>query len=179
MRNRQNLLSAINKSKNTTLPRFLHALGIREVGEATGKRLATHFKTLNALQTASIETLQEVPDIGPVVAEHIVHFFHEKHNQTILAALLKAGIQWPEIETPKRHIFTGKTFVITGTLSSMSREEAKERVEALGGTVSGSVSKKTSYVVVGADPGSKYDKAKALGVNTLNEQAFLQLLSQR
>lgn len=172
----RNLLEAIQVSKQTTLPRFLHALGIREVGEATAKRLAQHFKSLDLLQSATQQELQAVPDIGPVVAEHIVHFFHEPHNQKVIQALLKAGITWPAIEESKKLAFTGKTFVITGTLTSMSRDEAKERVESLGGKAGNSVSSKTSYVVVGADPGSKYEKAKALGVTILDEQQFLKLL---
>lgn len=172
----KNLLDAISTSKQTTLPRFLHALGIREVGEATAKRLAIHFKTIPAIQSASQEALQAVPDIGPVVAEHIAHFFHEPHNQHVLTALLKAGIVWPAMQEVKTLALTGKTFVITGTLSSMSRDEAKERVEALGAKATNSVSAKTSYVVVGNDPGSKYEKAKQLSVPILDEQQFLALL---
>lgn len=173
----KNLLDAIEASKKTTLPRFLHALGIREVGEATAKRLATHFKTLDALKIAALEELQAVPDIGPIVAKHIVHFFHERHNQKIIHALLSANITWPAIVEQKTLVLTGKTFVITGTLGSMSRDEAKELIEGLGGKVTGSVSAKTNYVIAGSDPGSKYEKARTLGVTILDEQAFLSLLN--
>jgi DNA ligase (NAD+) len=171
-----NLLEQLEKSKLTTFPRFLYALGIREVGEATAKQLALYYKTLAALQKASVEELQAVPDIGPVVAEHIAHFFQEEHNQEVIHKLIRAGIHWPEIREARNLPLAGKTFVLTGTLTSMSRDEAKEKLEALGAKVSGSVSAKTSYVVVGADPGSKYDKAKALGVSILEEDEFRKML---
>jgi len=172
----QNLFDEIEKSKTTTLPRFLYALGIREVGEATAKQLAMHFKTLEALQQASEETLQQVEDVGPVVAAHIVHFFHESHNREMIKKLLKAGIHWPEIKVGYQLPLKGKTFVLTGTLNEMSREEAKEKLEKLGAKVAGSVSSKTSYVVAGSDPGSKLDKARGLGVAVLDEKNFLKLL---
>lgn len=167
-----NLLEQIEKSKSTTLPRFLYALGIREVGEATAKQLALHFKTLSAVQKATEEELQTVPDIGPVVAAHIAHFFHEPHNKKIIEKLITSDVHWEAIKENRDAPLTGKTFVITGTLSDMSREEAKEILEKLGAKVSGSVSAKTSYVVVGADPGSKYEKAKTLGVAILGDDAF-------
>lgn len=173
-----NLLEEIEKSKSTTLPRFLYALGIREVGEATAKQLAQHFKNLPALQEATLEQLQQVQDIGPIVAEHILHFFQEKHNKSVIKKLLDAGIHWPAIKVNANLPLAGKTFVITGTLASMSRDEAKDRLEKLGGKVAGSVSSKTSSVVVGADPGSKYDKAKELGIEILDEKAFLHLLNK-
>lgn len=173
-----NLLAEIEKSKNTTLPRFLYALGIREVGEATAKQLAEHFKTLPALQEASEETLQSVQDIGPVVSAHISNFFHEAHNREVIRKLIKAGVHWPDIKVNKNLPLAGKTFVITGTLSDMSREEAKERLEKLGGKVSGSVSSKTNYVVVGADPGSKLDKAKKLGIELLKDAEFNNFLKK-
>jgi len=174
----ENLLEQIDKSKSTTLARFLFALGIREVGEATAKQLALYFKTLDALQVATEEDLQSVPDIGPVVAAHIAHFFHEAHNKSVIAKLIKAGIHWPAVTGHVKRPLSGQTFVLTGTLSDMSRDEAKEKLEALGAKVSGSVSSKTSYVVVGADPGSKYDKAKELNIEILDEKAFQHFLAK-
>ncbi len=168
----QNLLAQIEKSKSTVFPRFLYALGIREVGEATAKQLAIHFKTLSALQSATIEALQSVPDIGPIVASHIAHFFHEKHNRDVINKLIHSGVHWPASKESAHHPLQGKTFVITGTLSDMSRDEAKECLEKLGAKVAGSVSQKTSYVVVGVDPGSKLDKAKELGIPILDDIAF-------
>lgn len=174
----QNLLDEIEKSKSTTFPRFLYALGIREVGEATSKQLAIHFKKLSALQSATAEELQSVSDIGPIVAAHIEYFFHEPHNLSVIQKLLKAGLHWEDIRESKSLPLNGKTFVITGTLTTLSRDEAKELLEKSGAKVAGSVSSKTSYVVVGADPGSKYDKAKELGVPILDEHAFLALLKR-
>lgn len=168
----QNLLEQIEKSKTTTLPRFLYALGMPEVGEATAKQLALYFKTLPALQAASEEELQTVPDVGPVVASHIAHFFRERHNRDVIAKLIKGGVHWPEIKASQNLPLLGKTFVLTGTLSDMSRDVAKERLEKLGAKVSGSVSGKTSYVVAGEDPGSKLKKAKELGVEVLDDKAF-------
>lgn len=175
----QNLLEQIEKSKYTTLPKFLYSLGIREVGEATARQLALHFKSLEAMRTASKEQLQLVPDIGPVVAQHIVNFFHEKHNQMILKKLIDAGIHWDVVKSQENTAFAGKTFVLTGTLESMSRDEAKEKLEKLGAKVSGSVSSKTNYVVVGEEAGSKLAKAQELGVAILNEKEFLHLLNAK
>lgn len=174
----QNLLDEIEKSKQTTFPRFLFALGIREVGEATAKALANHFRELAILQTADEETLQSVPDVGPIVAAHIAHFFHEKHNRDVIKKLLAAGVNWPEIKESKSLPLAGKTFVITGTLSSMSRDEAKDALEKLGAKVAGSVSAKTSYVVVGEDPGSKFKKAQELGVTILDDETFNEFLKK-
>lgn len=168
----QNLLDQIEKSKHTTLARFLYALGIRDVGEATAKQLALHFKTLPALQSASEEALQRVPDIGPIVAAHIAHFFQEAHNREIIKKLMKAGVEWEEVKIHKNLPLEGMTFVITGTLNHLSRDEAKERLENLGAKVTASVSNKTSYVVVGEDPGSKLDKAKELNIAILDDHAF-------
>lgn len=176
----ENLLVAIQKSKSTTLPRFLYALGINQVGEATAKQLAAHFGNLNTLMTATPEALQAVAEVGPVIAQSLHHFFHQPHNITVITALIAAGIHWPSQQTTLRHAsWSGKTFVLTGTLNRLSREEAKQRIEISGGKVAGSVSKKTHYVVVGADPGSKADKARELGVTLLSEQEFLQLLEEQ
>ncbi len=174
----RNLIDAIEHSKRTTLDRFIYALGIREVGEATAKVLARHFGSLKALMEANEETLQEVPDVGPVVARNIVDFFSEPHNQEVIRRLIEAGVHWEEGEPQGAAPppLAGKTYVLTGALSSMTREEAKERLEALGAKVSSSVSRKTTAVIVGENPGSKYDKARALGVATLGETAFLELL---
>jgi len=173
----QNIIDAIANSKETTFAKFLYALGIREVGEATALALSKHFQSLDALMVASEEEFQTVPDVGPVVAGHLYAFFKEKHNRQVIAALLKAGITW---STPKsadqKGALEGKTFVITGTLSGMSREEAKEKLKALGATVTESVTKKTSFVVVGENPGSKFEKAKSLGISILNEVQLLELL---
>ncbi len=174
----QNLLKAIEKSKLTTLPRFLYALGIRDVGEATAKQLANHFKNLDAIQSATLEALQAVSDVGPVVAKHIMHFFRERHNQQVIHRLIQSGVHWEEIQSQTHLPLIGQVFVITGTLPDMSREEAKEKLEALGAKVSGSVSSKTSYVVVGSDPGSKLDKAKELNIAILEGQAFRKFLSK-
>jgi DNA ligase (NAD+) len=175
------LLSAIEKSKHTTLARFLYALGIRDVGEATAAAVANHFGKLDALIEASEADIQEVPDVGPVVAAHIHHFFRQKHNREVVAELRGLGVTWKE-QAPRTTVegpLSGKTFVLTGTLGSMSRDQATDRIVALGGKVTGSVSKKTSYVVVGADPGSKLKKAQELGVEILDEAAFLKLLDQK
>ena len=174
----QNLLDQLEKSKSTTLPRFLFALGIREVGEATAKQLAMHFKRLPNIQSATVEALQGVQDIGPVVAMHIANFFHEPHNRKIINKLIAAGVHWPEIKENKNLPLAGSTFVLTGTLNRLSRDEAKEKLEKLGAKVAGSVSNKTTYVVVGVDPGSKYDKAKTLGIKILDEDEFHHFLQQ-
>ena len=173
----QNLLDAIERSKHTTLARFLYALGIREVGEATATTLARHFGSLERIMNASEEELMEVPDVGPVVAQQIRAFFRQEHNREVIDKLKKAGVHWEEgaPQTGPKPL-EGKTFVLTGALDSMTRDEAKERLEALGARVSSSVSRKTDFVVVGHDPGSKYDKARTLGVPTLDEAAFLELL---
>ncbi len=171
----QNLLDALERSKSTTLARFLYALGIPHVGEATAQTLAEHFGTLERIMEASLEGLQQVPDIGPVVAQAIHRFFRQRHNREVIRRLLEAGVHWP---SPRRRggALEGKTFVLTGALEGMTREEAKRRIEALGGRVTESVSRRTDYVVVGRDPGSKLERARALGVPTLDERAFLRLL---
>lgn len=174
-----NLVASLERSKSTTLPRFLYALGIRDVGEATAAALAEHFGSLESLQEATEEEIQQTPDVGPVVAAHVRHFFDQEHNRDVIAALRAHGVHWPAMKRKRANgegPLAGKTFVLTGTLDAMSRDEASERIAALGGKVSGSVSKKTSYVVVGAEPGSKLKKAQELGVELLDEQGFLALL---
>jgi DNA ligase (NAD+) len=173
----ENLLNALDKSKVTTLARFLFALGIREVGEATAQALAQHFGELDAIAGADGEALQAVPDIGPVVAQQVAAFFHEHHNREVIRKLQAAGVRWPKLE--RRAVsspLAGKTFVLTGTLSAMTRDEAKQRLQALGAKVTGSVSAKTDYVVAGDEPGSKLDKARSLNVKVLDERQFLELL---
>ena len=174
-----NLVKAIDKSRNTTLARFLYALGIHNVGETTAQTLARHFGTLEAIMHADEAQLQAVPDIGPVVAKSIIEFFKEKHNQAVIRKLTKV-ISWPEVKVKpaKEQPLQGKTFVLTGTLSEMTRDEAKAALQALGAKVSGSVSKNTDYVVVGDNPGSKADKAEALGIEMLDEKALLKILKQ-
>jgi len=175
-----NLIAAINKSKQTTLARFLFSLGIREVGEATAQALASHFGNLPAIIKADEEALLQVSDVGPVVAANLRAFFHEPHNREVIAALQALGVQWPAVTAmiDQPQPLAGKTFVLTGTMETMTRDEAKEELQALGAKVTGSVSKKTSYVVVGADPGSKRDKAEKLGVTLLGEVALIALLSE-
>lgn len=175
-----NLLAAIEASKHTTLARFIYALGIRNVGEQTAKDLARHFGNLDALMDADVASLQQAPDVGPVVTQSIIQFFAEPHNLTVIEMLRASGVSWPESlsAAPARpSTVSGKTFVLTGTLPNLSRDQAKEKIEALGGKVSGSVSKKTGYVVAGSDPGSKYTKAQTLGVKILDEAGLLALLS--
>jgi DNA ligase (NAD+) len=175
-----NLLAAIAKSKRTTLARFIYALGIPNVGEATAKDLARHFGSLDALLAADVEALQAVPEVGPVVAQSIVDFLAEAHNRQVIEALRSAGVHWPEeARLAKPHgLLAGKTFVLTGTLPNLTRDQAQALIEAAGGKVSGSVSKKTDYVVAGSDPGSKLDKAQALGIAVLDEAGLRELLGR-
>lgn len=176
-----NLLTAIEKSKHTTLARFIYALGMRNVGEATAKELARHFGSLDRLMNATLEELQQIADVGPVVAQSLADFFAEPHNRGVIEQLRAAGVHWQEGEGAVQipvHAISGKIFVLTGALPNLSREDAKEKIEALGGKVSGSVSKKTDYVVAGADPGSKHDKAVELGISILDEAGLLQLLEE-
>lgn len=174
----QNILDALEKSKHTTLARFIYALGIRHVGEATAKELARHFGNLDAFLAATEEQLLEVNDIGPVVARSIMTFLSDPLNLEMIEQLRAAGVQWPEGAPAERKAqpLQGLTFVLTGTLPTMSRDEAKEIIEAAGGKVSGSVSKKTSYVVAGEEAGSKLAKAEELGVTILDEAGLLSLL---
>jgi DNA ligase (NAD+) len=175
----QNLLDALEKSKSTTLARFIYALGIRHVGESTAKSLAKYFANLDALLDATEEQILAVDDIGPVVAQSILSFLHDPINRELIAQLRASGIHWEEGEPEQRsqHL-TGKTFVLTGTLPTLKRDEAAAMIEAAGGKVSGSVSKKTSYVVAGEEAGSKLAKAEELGVAILDEAGLLNLLEQ-
>jgi len=174
-----NLIDALQESKHTSLNRFIYALGIREVGEATALTLANHFTTLDAIKAADEESLQKVEDVGPVVAAHIVRFFKQPHNLEVIEKLLNSGIHWDVIEAvvAEEQTLEGKTFVITGTLTEMTRDDAKKALQARGAKVTGSVSKKTNYVVVGDNAGSKATKAEQLGVEMLDETALIKLLN--
>ncbi|HEU4622596.1 MAG TPA: helix-hairpin-helix domain-containing protein, partial [Burkholderiaceae bacterium] len=174
-----NLVDAIERSKNTTLARFIFALGIRHVGETTAKDLARHFGGLDALMQADEAALLEVPDVGPIVAASVARFFAEPHNREVVEQLRAAGVHWSEharAASAAALPLSGKTFVLTGTLPTMTREDAKARIEAAGGKVAGSVSKKTDYVVAGAEAGSKLAKAHELKVPVLDEPGLLDLL---
>ncbi|MDF2626057.1 MAG: ligA, partial [Kosakonia cowanii] len=177
----QNVVNALEKAKETTFARFLYALGIREVGEATAAGLAAYFGTLDALIAASVDELQKVPDVGVVVAKHVHNFFSEESNRDVIRQLTEeVGIHWPaplvvnaeEIDSP----FAGKTVVLTGSLSQLSRDEAKERLTALGAKVAGSVSKKTDLVIAGEAAGSKLAKAQELGIAVIDEDEMIRLL---
>jgi DNA ligase (NAD+) len=174
-----NLVAAIENSKRTTLARFIYALGIRNVGESTAQDLARYFGNLDRITRADLEALQQVPDVGPVVAQSIVGFFAEPHNREVIEQLLAAGVSFAE--TAAKAVDTanpayGKTFVLTGTLPALKRDEAAQKIRDHGGKVSGSVSKKTDFVVAGEDAGSKLDKARELGVAILDEAGLLKLL---
>jgi DNA ligase (NAD+) len=175
-----NLVAGLDKSKDTTLARFLYALGIRQVGETTAKDLARHFGNIDRLIVASVEQLLEVRDVGPIVARSIHTFFDQPHNVEVVQQLRAAGIHWPEHDgaaqdTAPRPL-AGKTLVLTGTLPTLAREDAKALIESAGGKVAGSVSKKTHFVVAGAEAGSKLDKARELGVAVLDEAGLRALL---
>ncbi|HCH4002296.1 TPA: NAD-dependent DNA ligase LigA [Vibrio parahaemolyticus] len=176
----QNIVNALEKSKLTTLPRFLYSLGIREVGEATAANLAQHFKSLEAIQAATEEQLIAVQDIGVVVAKHITTFFEEEKNQAVVQDLLVQGIHWPEVSAPEQGaelLLEGKTVVLTGTLSQLGRTEAKEALQSLGAKVTGSVSKKTDILFAGENAGSKLAKAQELGIEIKTEQDLLELIN--
>lgn len=173
----EKLILAITKSKKTTLPRFLYALGIRDVGEATARSLAEHYGDLRPLMQAEEEDLQKIADIGPIVSAHIHAFFRQKHNVEIIERLTELGIHWPLIQiTAASQPLAGRTYVLTGSLSNLSREEAALILQKLGAKVSGSVSSKTTAVISGENPGSKLDKAQKLGIPVLNEAGFLSLI---
>jgi DNA ligase (NAD+) len=177
----QNLVANLEKSKKATFQRFLYALGIRQVGESTARDLARHFGSMDRLMDASVEQLLEVPDVGPIVAQSIRTFFDQPHNREAVEQLRAAGIQWEEHDGAQKQEgpqpLAGKTLVLTGTLPTLSRDEAKALVEAAGGKVSGSVSKKTSWVVAGEEAGSKLDKARELGIEILDEAGLRALLA--
>ncbi|AMO25098.1 NAD-dependent DNA ligase LigA [Ramlibacter solisilvae] len=174
----QNVLAALEKSKQTTLPRFLFGLGIRHVGESTARDLARHFGRLDDIMAASVEHLLEVPDVGPVVAESIHTFFQQAHNREVVEQLRACGLGWEEGEPVARASkpLSGKTVVLTGTLPTLTRDEAKDLLETAGAKVAGSVSKKTDYVIAGTEAGSKLDKARELGVTVLDEEGLQRLL---
>ncbi len=172
-----NVVDAIQRTRNTTLARFIFALGIRNVGESTARDLARAFGDIHALMDADEDRLQQVPDVGPVVARSIAGFFEEPHNREVVSKLLDAGIRWADVPAPAAGRLAGKTFVLTGTLPTLTREQAAARIETAGAKIAGSVSKKTSYVVAGADPGSKYDRARELGIPVLDEDGLLHLLA--
>lgn len=176
-----NVIEALEKSKDTTLERFLFALGIRDVGEATARALANHFGTLASLMEATEEQVQQVRDVGPVVAGHVQAFFAEDHNRQVIQRLIDSGIRWPNVERPEpvSSPLSGKTVVVTGTLSSMSREEAQALIRKLGGVASSSVSSKTDYLIAGEKAGSKLAKAEKLGIAVLDEEAFTRLLASQ
>ncbi len=172
----QNLLEAIQKSKKTTFERFLYALGIREVGESTALMLTQHFSSLEELTKASTESLLPLPDVGPVVSTQIHTFFQQKHNKEVIEKLLKKGIHWEKPKKLSQLPLQNKTFVLTGTLSSLSREKATQVLQSLGAKVSGSVSQKTHYVIAGSEPGSKLSNAKKLNIKILDEKQFLEFI---
>lgn len=173
-----NLVAAIEEAKTTTLPKFLYALGIREVGEATAANLAKHFRSLEAIRDADVDALIQVEDVGTVVAQHVVHFFAQPHNLEVIDALIAAGVNWPAIEKPSADAqpLLGQTWVLTGTLTSLGRTEAKAKLEALGAKVAGSVSKNTHCVVAGEAAGSKLAKAQELGIPVLDEAGLIELI---
>lgn len=174
-----NLVNALDKAKSTTLARFIYALGIREVGEATAANLANHFGTLEAVQAAELEALEAVNDVGPIVAAHVHTFFRQPHNQETIAALIDAGITWQEAEVTQGPTpLEGQTWVLTGSLESMTRDEGKARLQALGAKVAGSVSKKTTCLVAGEAAGSKLTKAEQMGVEVIDEATFIERLAE-
>ncbi len=172
----ENLLQAIEKSKRTTLARLVYALGIRQVGEHMARLLAQSFGDLEGLMRASRQELEAIKEIGPETAESIVSFFEEAHNRTVIDKLKRAGVRYEPVRRKAAGALTGKTFVITGALKQYTRDEARSLVEARGGKVASAVSRKVTYVVVGEDPGSKYDQAAKLGVQMLTEAEFKKLL---
>ncbi|NYT73595.1 NAD-dependent DNA ligase LigA [Halomonas sp. QX-2] len=174
-----NLVNALETAKSTTLARFIYALGIREVGEATAANLANHFGTLEAIQAAELEALEAVNDVGPIVAAHVHTFFRQPHNQETIAALINAGITWQEAEVTQGPTpLEGQTWVLTGSLESMTRDEGKARLQALGAKVAGSVSKKTTCLVAGEAAGSKLTKAEQMGVEVVDEATFIERLAE-
>jgi DNA ligase (NAD+) len=176
-----NLIAAIERSKRTTLPRLLFGLGIREVGEATALALARHFGSLDRLMSADAASIEQVPDVGPIVAAHVAAFFGSDEHRRVIKTLQHQGVHWPDLPPAAPTAadpLAGKTFVLTGTLATLTREQAQEALVARGAKVSASVSKKTSYVVAGAEAGSKLAKARELNVAVLDEAELLKLLGR-
>jgi DNA ligase (NAD+) len=174
-----NLLAALEKSKDTTLPRFIYSLGIQEVGESTARSLAMHFGELEALLAADELSLQRVPDVGPIVAKKIARFFAQKSNQDVIEKMRRLGLHWPAIEvSAAADVLAGKIYVLTGTLNQMNRNDAKAKLQSLGAKVAGSVSKNTDCVVAGDAAGSKLVKAQELGIHVMNEQALVDFLAE-
>jgi DNA ligase (NAD+) len=180
-RSAANVVEAIERSKSTTLQRFVYALGIRHVGESTARDLARHFGGLDALMDADEAALLEVADVGPVLAQSIARFFVEPHNREGVERLRAAGVHWPEHAPQPREgagVLAGMTLVLTGTLPTLSRDEAKAMIEAAGGKAAGSVSAKTSYVVAGDEAGGKLDKARSLGIPVIDEDGLKALIAR-
>jgi DNA ligase (NAD+) len=177
----QNVVDAIDKSRKTTLPRLLFALGIPQVGESTALALAEQFGSLEKLQQASAEQVEETPDVGPIVSRSVFEFFQSELARSVIESLARSGVEYPRIDVKERAALplAGLTFVITGTLAGLQREAAEDALRALGAKVSGSVSKKTSFLVVGADAGSKLAKAQSLGVRILDEAGLEQILKSQ
>ncbi|HON07081.1 MAG TPA: helix-hairpin-helix domain-containing protein, partial [Verrucomicrobiota bacterium] len=175
-----NVIKAIEESKNRDLWRLIHGLGILHVGAGVAKELSKHFQTLDDLMNATKDQINEIPEIGDVIAESIFQWFSDPKNKQLVERLRKAGLNFKSSlykpESKAKTEFSGKTFVLTGELDSMTRDEAQSKIEALGGKVSSTVSKKTNFVIAGKSPGSKYDKAKELGIKILNEEEFLKML---
>lgn len=174
----QNLFDAIEKSKKTTFAAFIYALGIRGVGETTARMLANNFQTLEALKAADLDTLKKTPDVGDITAEWIVDFFQAEHNLEVIQRLVDAGIHWDAPLAPTRQPLNGESWVITGTLSQMGRDDATHMLQALGARVSGSISSKTKCLVAGEKAGSKLEKAEKLGIRVMNETEFLSLMAE-
>ena len=176
-----NIIESLERSKKTTLARFLFALGIRDVGEATAEALARHFRLLEVLRRSSTGQIEEVPDIGPITAAHVHAFLAEPRNSRVIDSLIRLGVHWPEIRevAPRNNVLNGKTFVLTGKLSTMTRDEAGDLIRELGGKVAGSVSKNTDYVVAGEDAGSKLRKATELGVQIVDEDGLLKMAGRK
>jgi DNA ligase (NAD+) len=174
----QNLLQALEKSRHTTLARFIYALGIREVGEATAEALASYFGDIEALMDADVDSLQRVEDVGPVVAENLRHFFDQAENREIVERLVRQGVSWPAVDAQQQtQALSGNTYVISGTLDGMSRDQAASLLKAQGARVSGSVSAKTTALICGENAGSKLAKAQQLGVEIIDQAGFNRLLA--
>ena len=175
----ENLIEAIDQSKATTLPRLIYALGIREVGEATARALASHFLTLEEIMAASVETLEDVDDVGPIVAKHIRAFFLDARNQRVINALLAAGVNWPAVSIASGEgPLAGTIWVVTGKLESMGRDDAEQRLRAMGAKTASSVSAKTNTVLAGPGAGSKRKKAEMLGIEIIDESDWLTLMEE-